>query len=365
MSIGTTVRKRSLQDPADPVAPTRPRWMNLTWLSHAARKTEGWRAERQRASIHGAAYVVLILGALVWTSCKSGPTTPTPVAARSLTLVAISGSTSFTGPGQTSQLSAVANYSDATTENVTATAVWQTSNASVATVTGGGLLTAQGAGSADVTATYQGQTGRASVTVAAAPCSVSLSETTVTFERAGGTRSVSIQASTSSCAWQAASNASWLRITSGGGAAGNGVVSYEVEPYTGTSTREGVITISGPALTAEQRLTVRQTSDPPSQCGFPFCYTVNPTDRVVSSAGGTFSFVMTSVSSTGEPGTWEVYSVPPWVTITGGRTATGTGTVTYFVQSNSSTLGREGDIVVGGISRQFPPAAHRVIQRGR
>jgi hypothetical protein len=74
---------------------------------------------------------------------------------------------------------------------------------------------------------------------------------------------------------------------------------------------------------------------------------------------------MSSISNTGAPGTWEVYGTPPWVTITSGRSATGTATVTYFVQANTSASGREGEIVVGGVSRQFPPAVHRVIQQGR
>jgi hypothetical protein len=289
------------------------------------------------------------------------PVAPTPPATPTVTSVSISGSTSFSALGQTSQLSAIANYSNATTENVTGVAVWQTSNPVVAAVSGSGLLTARGLGAAQVTASHQGQTATADVTVSGPPtpaCTVSLSEYAVTFDRPGGARSVNVQASPSSCSWQATSNASWLRITSGSTGTGNGVLSYQVDAHTGSGLREGTIGIAG------QILTVRQTSDP-NQCGFPFCYTVNPTERIVSSAGGSFSLIVTGVSNTGGPGTWEVYSNPPWLNITGGRSGTGTGTVTYFVQSNTSVLDRVGEIVVGGISRQYPPAVHRVTQRGR
>jgi uncharacterized protein YjdB len=48
------------------------------------------------------------------------------------------------------------NYSDGTTEDVTAKATWTSSKASVASVTSAGLITGVGTGSATVSATYQG-----------------------------------------------------------------------------------------------------------------------------------------------------------------------------------------------------------------
>lgn len=309
-------------------------------------------ATRGRA-VRAGVFVAAALGAVsvAVTSCNgSSPTSPD----RSLTSVAISGSTSLAGPGHTAQLSAIAAYSNGATDNVTATAVWQTSNPAVATVSGSGLLTGRGSGAADVTASYQGQTGRASVTVAAPPCSVSLSETSVTFERAGGTRTLGIQASASSCAWQAASSASWIHITTGTGT-GSGTVSYNVDPNTGPATREGAVIISGPALAGEQRLTVRQTTS-----GSTCRYCPSPTSRSFSSAGGTSSISVDPVDSTAQ---WTAVSDQPWLRVVAGSTGRGRGTVTYVVDRNGFGVSRSGTISVGGLSGAFARETHVVTQQ--
>jgi hypothetical protein len=71
--------------------------------------------------------------------------------------------------GQTAQFTATATMSNGTSQTVTTQATWQSSNTSVATVSSTGLVTAVGAGSADIRATYQSVSGSAAVTVAAAP----------------------------------------------------------------------------------------------------------------------------------------------------------------------------------------------------
>jgi len=70
--------------------------------------------------------------------------------------------------GSTSQLSAIATMSNGTTQNVTNQATWTSSNALIATVSATGLLTGVGSGTADITATYRGQSGRGTAEVAAA-----------------------------------------------------------------------------------------------------------------------------------------------------------------------------------------------------
>lgn len=86
---------------------------------------------------------------------------------RTLAAVAITGNTTFTGAGQTSQLTARAQYSDSSSDEVTTQATWASSNQAVATVSATGLVTSQSGGtSATITATFQGVTGSAGVTVA-------------------------------------------------------------------------------------------------------------------------------------------------------------------------------------------------------
>jgi hypothetical protein len=79
----------------------------------------------------------------------------------------VSGVTSLTAVGSASQLTATASLDGGSTQNVTAGAAWQTSNAAVATVSTSGLITAVSAGAATIAATYQGHT--ASTTVSVAP----------------------------------------------------------------------------------------------------------------------------------------------------------------------------------------------------
>ena len=90
---------------------------------------------------------------------SSSPTTPTTPAAVTVNSVAVSGTATLTGKGQTSQLTATASLSNGTTQDVTSQATWQSDNASVASVSSSGLVTANAEGEATITATYQSKSG--------------------------------------------------------------------------------------------------------------------------------------------------------------------------------------------------------------
>jgi hypothetical protein len=97
--------------------------------------------------------------------------TPTPPAANSVTSIAVTGSAPLVG--QTAQFSAVASFSDGTTQSVTSLATWQSSSPAIATVGSSGMVTGVAAGEVDITATYQSQSGRVHSTIAAATFSLS------------------------------------------------------------------------------------------------------------------------------------------------------------------------------------------------
>jgi len=71
--------------------------------------------------------------------------------------------------GQTQQFTATGTYSDGSMQDLTKTAHWSSSSSGVATinngVSGGGLATGQGAGSAPITASFQGITGSTTLSV--------------------------------------------------------------------------------------------------------------------------------------------------------------------------------------------------------
>src|SRR5687767_2230963 len=91
------------------------------------------------------------------------PVASVPVASTSVELAA-----SSLNPGQTTQ--ATATTRDASNAVLTGRAVsWSSSNSAVATVSGSGLVTAIAAGTVQITATSEGRSGSAALTVTSAP----------------------------------------------------------------------------------------------------------------------------------------------------------------------------------------------------
>jgi hypothetical protein len=113
---------------------------------------------------------MLVIGlALNVSACGNSSSPTAPSAAPTVVSIAVTGGLTLSASGQTSQLSANAAFSNGTTQSVTSLAAWQSSNTGVVNVSSSGLLTAVGNGSATVTATYQGISGTAQVTVTISP----------------------------------------------------------------------------------------------------------------------------------------------------------------------------------------------------
>ena len=114
----------------------------------------------------------LVFGAFLCAHCggstASAPS-PTAPSAPTIRTVTIAGNASLVAMTQTTQLTATANLSNGTTQNVTNQATWESTNPTTATVSAGGLVTAKGAGSAEIRATYQNVVGTLNVSVALTP----------------------------------------------------------------------------------------------------------------------------------------------------------------------------------------------------
>jgi len=111
---------------------------------------------------------IAITLAFVAIACGTPPPPPSPQSPSSpptLISIAISGTAALTAVAQTSPLTATATLSDGTTQNVTSSSTWASSSSAVATVSSAGLVTAVAAGTATITAGYQGQTGTLDITV--------------------------------------------------------------------------------------------------------------------------------------------------------------------------------------------------------
>ncbi len=81
-----------------------------------------------------------------------------------LVSIAVSPANQSVAAGSSQQFTATGTYSDASTGNLTSSAIWSSSNTSVATIASGGLAQMIGTGSSTITARYGSITGTATIT---------------------------------------------------------------------------------------------------------------------------------------------------------------------------------------------------------
>ncbi len=136
---------------------------SATWSSSAATVTvvaSGAAAGQAKGVTAGTAVVTASFGG------KTGSTTVT-VTAATLTALVVSPSAATLAVGGTAKLVATATYSDGSTSDLTASAVWTSSDGSIAAVASG-VVTGVANGSATITASFGGKSGTAAITVSPA-----------------------------------------------------------------------------------------------------------------------------------------------------------------------------------------------------
>ena len=101
------------------------------------------------------------------------------------------------------------------------------------------------------TMTVAGQTFTVNQAGADAPCTFSISPTSQSFVSTGGSGSIAVTASASTCMWTSANALSWVTITSGTGT-GSGNATYTVASNSSTSSRDGTFTVAGNTFTVNQ-----------------------------------------------------------------------------------------------------------------
>jgi uncharacterized protein (TIGR03437 family) len=163
---------------------------------------------------------------------------------------------------------------------------------------------------------------------------VTLGAASGTASAAGETgKTVTVTANASWYTWTATSNAAWLTITAGASTTGSGSVTYNVAAYTNSITsRTGTLTIGGQTFTV-------------TQSGATGAVTLSPTSYTAPFTGVVGRSI--TVTSNATDFAWTATANVPWLTITGGASGTGNGTVTYVVAANGGNE-RVGTLTVGG-----------------
>jgi len=172
---------------------------------------------------------------------------------------------------------------------------------------------------------------------ASSSCSYAISSASSSVDSAGGSFSVAVDASSSSCAWSASEDLSWVSVTPTS-ATGSGSVTITVSANTGPA-RSGSVVIAGRTLTIDQY-------------GVACSYSVSPTTRSVANTGESFSV---SVDASAQTCVWSASESLSWVSLsaTGG---TGDGAVTVTVDANTGAA-RSGSVTVAGRTVSISQAA--------
>jgi len=251
--------------------------------------------------------------------------------------LAASGTCSYTvTPLSTSIAAAGSNTSVSVTTS--AACAWTAgSNVSWMSIASG----ASGSGNGTVTIAVAANSGAArsgtltianqtiTVNQAAAPCSYSVTPTTVSINAAGGAGTPISVSAASGCTWTATESAGWITILTGATGNGNGSVTYTVQANTGGA-RMATLTVAG------QSVTISQSA--------PCNYSLSQNNVTMEKAGGTGTVSVNTQSGCA----WTAVSNVSWITITGGPTGTGNGTVNFTVAANTTGNDRNGTLTIAG-----------------
>jgi hypothetical protein len=163
-------------------------------------------------------------------------------------------------------------------------------------------------------------------------CGYQLASSSGLFDFTGGEATIALTCG-ATCAWTATSNNSWITLTSVPGGTGSDFVSFIVRGNSANAPRQGSLTVAG--------LTYRVIQD----AGFPDCdeAALSTTSQSFTASGGGGGL---SVQTMGHCA-WQALPDVSWITITSGSPAIGSGSITFNVAPNPTTVARRGRIAVG------------------
>jgi sugar lactone lactonase YvrE len=164
-----------------------------------------------------------------------------------------------------------------------------------------------------------------------APCSASVAPLSVFPSASGGSFTIAIQTSSSSCPWAIQGLPSWIAFSGNAVRTGPGSVTLTVAPNSGGPIK-ATISIAGASVQVYQ-------------AGAASCtYALSPGGQAFLAAGGSGSVNVITTSGC----SWAASSALSWVGFTGSAFGTGSGTVTYQVAANTGGT-RSGNLTIAGL----------------
>jgi hypothetical protein len=165
----------------------------------------------------------------------------------------------------------------------------------------------------------------------AAPCKFTLSPASVSVPATGGSATVHVDA-LAGCTWNATSQTGWAQITSGSSGSGAGNVTIAVGANVGNA-RSGAVTIAGQSIAVSQSAVACDA-------------TLSATAFDVLSQGAVETVAVTIPGSC----QWTAATSVDWITVTTGRTGTGSAQVQFSIAANASPARRQGAVTIAGQS---------------
>jgi all-beta uncharacterized protein/BACON domain-containing protein len=149
-------------------------------------------------------------------------------------------------------------------------------------------------------------------------CTYDVTPARASIAAAGDQVAVAVTAPTG-CAWSASSTVSWITIASGGAGSGSGSVRVSVSTNNGASARTGMISVAGQSVTIEQQAAAQLCS-----------YRLTPASRDVGPDPDAFAVDVNAPSGC----TWTGSSDVPWISIAGGGSGSGAGSLRVAITGN-------------------------------
>src|ERR1017187_5880142 len=163
-------------------------------------------------------------------------------------------------------------------------------------------------------------------------CQFGIDPSQQAFTTVGGSASVSVQASPSTCPWRAVTLANWITLSGNGTGSGIGQLAYSVARNPNSADRSATLWIAGEFLTV-------------TQAGLTCSLTLPARSFVAWAFGCAGATIPLSSNSPDCP--WSATTNAKWILWGSASSGTGNGSIAYTVGLNTDPL-RTGAITVGG-----------------